>query len=93
MKSILQEDKECFVTHDTEGLHVHHIMNGPNRRLAEEDGLWIYLRWDHHIENSPYKTPHNDRETDLYYKAMAQKKYEETHSREEWMARYGRSFL
>ena len=93
MKSILQEDKKCFVTEDTEGLHKHHCLNGPNRRLAEEDGLWIWLRWDQHIENSPYKTPHNDADTDLFYKRLAQRKYEETHTREEWMRRYGRNYL
>ena len=94
MKSILQEEKKCFVTgYDGPGLHKHHCMNGPNRNLAEEDGLYVWLRWDHHIADSPNHTPHNDRDTDLFYKRMAQRKYEETHTREEWMARYGKSYL
>lgn len=93
-KSILQDEKKCFVTgYDGPGLHKHHCLNAADRRLAEEDGLYVWLRWDHHIENSPRHTPHNDRDTDLFYKRMAQRKYEETHTREEWLARYGRNYL
>lgn len=93
MKSIIQKNKECFVTKSTEGLHKHHCIGGINRKLAEEDGLWVWLRWDHHIADSPNPTPHNDRDTDMFYKRMAQRKYEETHSRQEWMARYGKNYL
>lgn len=92
--SILQKEKKCWLTGYTgPGLHKHHIMNGANRRLAEEDGLWIWLKWDRHIADSPHNTPHNDAKTDLFYKRLAQRKYEETHTREDWMKRYGRNFL
>lgn len=93
MNTILQDGKHCYVTGDTEGLHKHHCLNGPNRRLAEEDGLWVWLRWDRHIANSPWDTPHNNPKVDLFYKKLAQRTYEETHTREEWMARYGRNYL
>lgn len=93
MNSVLQDVKECYVTHDINGLHKHHCLNGANRRLAEEDGLWVWLRWDYHIADSPHPTPHNDQETDLFFKRLAQKKYEETHTREEFMERYGRNYL
>ena len=94
MKSIIQDEKKCYITgYEGLGLHKHHCMNGPDRSKAEEDGLYVYLRWDMHIADSPHRTPHNDRETDLWLKRVAQKKYEETHSRDEWMARYGRNYL
>lgn len=93
-KSILQDEKKCFVTgYEGKGLHKHHIMNGPNRTFSEEDGLYVYLKSEHHIADSNYPTPHNDRKTDLFYKRMAQRKYEETHTREEWLSRYGRNYL
>lgn len=93
-KSILQDEKKCWVTgYEGEGLHKHHIFGGPNRRLAEEDGLYIYLKWDRHIADSDNPTPHNNKDTDMFYKRMAQRKYEETHTREEFMSRYGRNFL
>lgn len=92
-KSILQDEKKCYISGATNGLQKHHVMNGPNRRLAEEDGLWVWLRWDYHIENSPHNTPHNCREVDLMLKRVAQRRYEETHTRDEWMARYGKNYL
>ena len=92
-KTILQDEKKCLFTGDTNGLHKHHVFNGPNRRLSEQDGLWVWLRWDHHIENSPHRTPHNSADVDLMLKKFAQRKYEETHTREEFMARYGRNYL
>lgn len=93
LKTILQDEKKCLITGDTRGLHRHHAFGGPNRKLAEEDGLWVYLRWDYHIENSPHETPHNSKEFDLMLKKFAQRKYEETHTRQEFMDRYGRNWL
>lgn len=94
MKSIISTKKECYICHDTEGLHKHHCIHGTaNRRLAEEDGLWVWLRWDYHIADSPNRTPHNDKETDLFFCKLAQEAYEKTHTREEFLQRYGRSWL
>lgn len=42
-KSILQEDKECFITGKIDGLHKHHIFNAANRNISEEQGFWVYL--------------------------------------------------
>lgn len=92
-KTILQNSKHCYITGDTEGLHKHHCIGGINRRLAEEDGLWVWLRWDRHIENSPYDTPHNNAKLRLFFQKLAQRTYEETHTREEFMQRYGRNYL
>ena len=93
MKSIIQGEKKCFITGSTEGLHKHHCIGGINRKLADEDGLWVWLRWDYHIADSPNITPHNNAEASMYFKRLAQQKYEETHTREEFMARYGRNYL
>ena len=93
MKSIIQDEKKCFITGSTEGLHKHHCIGGINRRLADEDGLWVWLRWDYHIADSPNLTPHNSAEAAWYFQRLAQRKYEETHTREEFMARYGRNYL
>lgn len=93
MKSILQREKKCFVTGSKSGLHKHHIFGAFNRDNSEKYGLWIWLRWDRHINASPYRTPHNDASFDLELKQMAQRKFEETHSREEFMQIFGRSWV
>lgn len=91
--SILQTRKECFLTGATDKLHVHHIYMGPDRNKSDKNGFWVWLRWDYHIADSPNRTPHNDREVDLYLKRLCQAKYEEAHSREEFMNLMGRNYL
>ena len=91
--SILQDKKECFVTGKTTGLHRHHLYFGYNRDNSEKYGLWVWLHWDRHIENSQYTTPHNNADFDLYLKKLGQRKFEETHSREEFMRIFGRNYL
>ena len=94
MKSILQTEKKCFVTESPNHLHKHHIFFGTgDRQISEDNGFWVWLRWDHHIADSPNATPHNDRETDLFYKRMCQRKYEETHTREDFLRLIGRNYL
>jgi len=93
VKSIIQDEKKCFVTGSKLGLHKHHIFGAYNRDNSEKYGLWVWLQWDRHIENSPYRTPHNDASVDLMLKKMAQRKFEETHSREEFMQIFGRNYL
>lgn len=92
-KSILQTEKECFFTKAKNGLHKHHIFNSYNRDNSEKYGLWVWLRWDRHIENSPYRTPHNDSGVDLYLKRLAQQAFEKTHTRKEFMDIFGRNYL
>ena len=94
MKSIIQDKEECYVTHATENIQLHHIFFGHgNRKISDDNGFTVWLRWDQHIAASPFKTPHNDRDTDLYYKKLCQEKYEETHTREEFIELIGKSYL
>lgn len=91
MKSILQSEKECFVTGATGVLHKHHIYPGKNRRVSEDNGFWVYLRPDWH--NAADYGVHFNSALDLYLKQSCQVKFEETHSREEFMLLIGRNYL
>ena len=91
MKSILQEGKECFRCGKLTGLHKHHVFGGPNRSKSEKDGLFIYLCGEDH--NLSSRGIHYDKKFDLLVKKYAQKVYEKTHSREEFIKRYGKSYL
>lgn len=89
-KSILQEEKECFICGNVLDLDRHHVMSGTNRRyLAEEDGLTVYLCRRHHNE------VHANRSLDLMLKRIAQRKYMEYYNKtlEEYLERYEKSFL
>lgn len=93
MQTILQSEKKCYLTGSTSGLQKHHIFGAFNRNNSEKYGLWVWLRWDRHLADSPYRTPHNDAEIDLMLKKDAQRKFEETHTREEFMQIFGRNWL
>lgn len=94
MDSILQDARECFVTGDTDGLHKHHIYKGnPNRRISEENGFWVWLRWDWHT-GSDYGVHGKDgHDLDRRLKEECQEKFEESHSREEFRRLIGKSYL
>ena len=91
MKSILQKNKECFVTGRTEGLHKHHVFGGPNRPKSEKYGLFIYLIPELH--NMSSKGIHFDKIFDLRVKMYAQKIFEEKYSHELWMKEFHKNYL
>lgn len=92
MDSILQDTRECYITGDTQGLHRHHIYFGnPNRRRSEENGFWVWLRWDWH--NGARYGVHFSRDLDLRLKRACQEKFEERHSREAFRRLIGKSYL
>jgi hypothetical protein len=66
-------------------------MNGnPYRKYADQDGLFIFI--NHHVHMYLHNTAEG-RQKMYELKAMAQKKYEETHTHEQWMNRYRRNYV
>ena len=98
-KSILQEKNGvCFLcdalegnTRQQYGLHKHHVFFGPNRQRSEEDGMFVYLCMRHH-ETGP-DAAHRDKGSRVMLQVYAQEVYEKTHTREQFIARYGRSYI
>ena len=91
MKSVLQTEKECFVCHTTYNLEEHHCFRAPYRNASERNGLKVWLCQPHHTGN---RGVHNGNVIlDKWLKQTAQKKYEETHTREEFIREFGRSYL
>ena len=92
MKSIIQNEKECFVCKTTYGLHEHHCFEGTGRRKqSEQYGLKIWLCGRHH--NLSNEGVHFNKELDLQIKRIAQRKFEEKHSREDFIKIFGRNFI
>jgi hypothetical protein len=91
-KSILQTEKVCFITGSTENLHYHHIYFGAGlRKISDKHGFGVYLRADWH--NMADYGVHFNSALDLNLKRMCQKKFEETHTREEFMNLIHRNYL
>lgn len=90
-QSILQGSKECYFTKRRGNLHKHHIFGGANRSISEREGFWVYLTPElHNMSNGGV---HFNRYLDLKLKRECQAKYEETHTREEFMQLIGRNYL
>lgn len=93
MKSIIQNKKECYLCKTTVSLNEHHIFFGTaNRKLSEKDGLKVFLCLEHHKGQAGV---HNNRDLDVFFKQIAQKRWEEFYEKteEEFIKRYGKSFL
>lgn len=91
MKSVFTDDLSRCIMTGTSPVHIHHIFHGKSRMTSEEDGYIIPLvPWLHNM--SKYGI-HFDHEFDLYWKRKAQVHYERNHTREEFIKRYGRSYL
>ena len=93
MNSVIHDGRKCYLCGmDYETLDWHHIFFGPNRKHSEKYGLKVRLCHSKcHIFGE--RAAHNCKETDLKLKKIGQKKFEETHSREEFMQIFGRNYI
>ena len=91
MYSVFTDDLEhCIITGSMPAA-VHHIFPGnPCRKYSEEDGYVIPLRPELHTGHGGI---HFNKEFDRHWRRKAQRHYEQTHTREEFIKRYGRSYL
>lgn len=93
-KSILQDEKVCYITGQEENLHKHHIFFGHGlRQISEKHGFWVYLVWYLHNGSNEGVHGKNGHDLDLMLKQTAQRIFEKTHSREEFMKLIGKNYL
>ena len=92
-KSIMQEEKQCYFCRRTNDLDKHHCIHGTaNRKLADKDGLWVWICKDCHTMSS--MAVHNNAKQDLVLKIQAQMTWEEVYgNRQEFIQRYGKSYI
>lgn len=90
--SIICNTEMCVVCGKRYGLERHHVFFGRNRQNADEDGLWVWLCADHH-RGADGVHGKNGHELDSALKEHAQRVYEMTHTRKEWMDRYRKNYL
>ena len=91
MKSIIQRERACYLCGRETGLEKHHVFAGTaNRRISEQNGLWVWLCHSCHTgtDGAQY-----DRDKNLSLKRDAQAAFEETHTHEEWMMLIRKSYI
>ena len=92
MNSIVQDgEPRCFICGSMRELELHHIMAGTaNRRLSTRYGLVCWLCRTHHTGRFGV---HHDHYMMEMLKCEAQKAFENTHTRAEWMQIFGKNYL
>lgn len=91
--SIVVDDMtRCYVCGTTRDIHIHEIFYGTaNRKKSIKHGMCIGLCGKHH--NMSGEGVHFNKLLDIELKRKAQRKFEETHTREEFMREFGRNYL
>lgn len=90
IKSILQTERTCLICGSPQ-TETHHVFFGTsNRKISDREGFIAFLCPEHH--RGEY-SPHHDRDIDLWLKKRCQTVYEETHTRQEFIALIGKSYL
>ena len=90
-RSIMSNERKCYVCGMTQGLHVHHVFFGPNRKNSDKWGCWVYLCARHH--NMSNEGVHFNKHLDNYIKAQTQCKFESMYGHDEFMRIFGRNWL
>ena len=94
MKSILQKEVKCWFCGTTQNLHCHHIYFGSaNRMASEKHGFKVWVCALHHNLGGNGQCVHRCKEMDLQLKRACQKKFEEKHSRDEFIRIIGKNYL
>lgn len=94
-KSILQDEKACFLCGTVLRLEWHHVLHGTAmRKIADKLGLTVWLCSEHH--RGVY-SPHQNKDLDLRLKRFAQSCYEDKYGKDSgrrlWMQIVGRNYL
>ena len=92
MKSILSDERKCYICGSTFNVEKHHIFFGnPLRKISDKHGFFVWLCSYHHRDSK--EGVHGNRETDLMLKRKCQSVYEEKHSRQDWLKIIKRNYL
>lgn len=91
MKSIMQNDKRCYMCHQTYDLEEHHIFYGfANRKLSEKYGLKVWLCPMHH--RGSFNGVHFNKEWDDFLKREAQERFENNYPKLDFRSIFGKSY-
>ena len=81
-------EHECYVC-KRPNADLHHIFGGRNRQTSDRLGLTVYLCREHHREVHD----HTNHGLDMIIKRQGQREFEKTHTRQEFINTFGKSYI
>lgn len=95
MESIIQSERYCYICGSRRDLELHHCIHGvANRKLADEDGLTVYLcPMCHRGTYGVHGREGHGIDEDLKKIAEAKWLRMTGKTKADWIARYGKNYL
>ena len=90
MKSILSNANKCYLCGTWSGIQTHHVYFGSARKISEANGFKVPLCRECHTGNDG---AHFNIDKDIKLKQICQKRFEQTHTRAEFMSLIHRNYL
>ena len=90
-KSIIQNEKCCYVCETIYNLHSHHIFGASNRKHSEKYGLKVWLCYPHH--NGSNDGVHFNKALDTKLKQYGQEKFQEKYPDLSFREIFGKNYL
>ena len=89
MESIIQKRKECYLCGCQRNLQLHHTWHGSNRKLADKDGLTVWLCLPCH------QRLHDKGDHDRYLMEVGEKAYLSHYNKTigDFINRYGKNVI
>ena len=93
MKSIISEEKRCFICHSRQWIEIHHVFGAADRKKSTEYGLVVPLC--HYCHNEPPNGVHYNKEIRQNLQAFVQKKAMKHYGwdMDTWRSIFGRNYL
>lgn len=92
-RSIISNERKCFVCGTTIDLEKHHIYYSAYRSKAERFGCWCYLCRYHHREQGGTGSHNPVHLLDVWLQQECQKRFEEIYDHETFMKEFGINYL
>lgn len=92
-KSIMQDEKKCYICGMTRGLERHHVFGAAYRKKSDRLGLTVYLCHYHH--NEPPHGVHHNRANMDWLRMRGQAAYMDYYgaSKDDFIREFGRNYL
>jgi hypothetical protein len=81
----------CYLCGKYGPVERHHVFQGAYRKKAERYGFVVNLC--HFCHNEPPTGVHHNKENRIALRQTCQREYEQTHTREDFINEFGRSYL